>query len=88
MVQIFRVSFSSKSHNQSTQKENMGFLAAYLFQENPAQEEKDVLRLKKVLFVLFSGKKRNELRMRKCLSLLSKTFSRLRIMIFSVFVEP
>ena len=57
MVQIFRVSFSSKSHNQSTQKENMGFLAAYLFQENPAQEEKDVLRLKKVLFVLFSGKK-------------------------------
>jgi len=57
MVQIFRVSFSSKSHNQSTQKENMGFLAAYLFQENPAQEEKDVLRLKKVLFVLFIGKK-------------------------------
>jgi len=83
MVQIFRVSFSSKSHNQSTQKENMGFLAAYLFQENPAQEEKDVLRLKKVLFVLFSGKKEMN-----CLSLLRKTFSRLRKMIFSVFVEP
>jgi len=43
---------------KSIQKENMGFLAAYLFQENPAQEEKDVLRLKKVLFDLFSGYKK------------------------------
>jgi len=58
MVQIFRVSFSSKSHNQSTQKENMGFLAAYLFQENPTQEEKDVLRLKKgaICFVFWQQK--------------------------------
>ena len=88
MVQIFRVSFSSKSHNQSTQKENMGFLAAYLFQENPAQEEKDVLRLKKGAICFVFWQKRNELQMRKCLSLLRKTFSRLRKTIFSVFVEP
>ena len=84
MVQIFRVSFSSKSHNQSTQKENMGFLAAYLFQE---RREGRATTQKGAICSVF-WQKRNELRMRKCLSLLRKIFSRLRKMIFSVFVEP
>ena len=58
MVQIFRVSFSSKSHNQSTQKENMGFLAAYSFQKIQLKK-KDVLRLKKgaICFVFWQKKK-------------------------------
>jgi len=83
MVQIFRVSFSSKSHNKSTQKENMGFLAAYSFQKIQLKKRRTCYDSKKVLFVLFSGKKEMN-----CLSLLRKTFSRLRKMIFSVFVEP
>jgi len=83
MVQIFRVSFSSKSHNQSAQKENMGFLAAYLFQER--REGRATTQKGAICFVFWQ---KNELRMRKCLSLLRKTFSRLRKMIFSVFVEP
>ena len=59
MVQIFRVSFSSKSHNQSTQKENMGFLAAYSFQKIHFKKRRTCYDSKRCYLFCFLAKKMN-----------------------------